>query len=100
MRSVGDALEVEVEDNGPGIPAEEQVRIFEKFHQATEGEAGAPRGTGLGLTISQRIVEHHGGRIWCDSVPGDGATFTFRLPIAAGAEAVTSVDTSAGLVTK
>jgi signal transduction histidine kinase len=71
---------VEVVDNGPGIPAEEQQRIFEKFHQLGDVHKGKPGGSGLGLAICQRIVKHHGGRIWVDSMVGKGATFAFTLP--------------------
>lgn len=71
---------VEVEDNGPGIPAHELGRIFEKFHQVSDSREGRPKGSGLGLAISKRIVGHHGGRIWAESAVGRGATFVFTLP--------------------
>lgn len=72
-------LTVEVRDNGPGVAAAEQALVFEKFRQG--GESGErPPGTGLGLAISRRIVEHLGGRIWLDSVPGEGSCFAFWLP--------------------
>jgi signal transduction histidine kinase len=76
-----------VSDTGPGIPAHEQERIFEEFHQA-DG-LGAPRkgGTGLGLAIARRIVAMHGGTLWVESAPGAGATFRFTLPVRAGSAA-------------
>ncbi|MCX7662926.1 MAG: sensor histidine kinase [Tepidimonas fonticaldi] len=71
---------VEVHDNGPGVPAAEQAVIFEKFRQG--GDAlDRPAGTGLGLPISRRIVEHLGGRLWLRSTPGAGACFGFDLPL-------------------
>ncbi len=70
---------VAVSDNGPGIAEADQVHIFEKFRQGSGG-GEKPVGTGLGLPISRRIVEHLGGRIWVESRPGNGATFTFELP--------------------
>jgi Na+/proline symporter/signal transduction histidine kinase len=73
---------IEVADNGPGIPADEQEMIFEKFHQLKGLHDEKPRGSGLGLTISQRIVAHHHGRIWVESAPGAGARFIFELPLA------------------
>jgi signal transduction histidine kinase len=76
---------VSVTDNGPGIPAHEQPLIFEKFRQGGGGH-GKPVGTGLGLPISRQIVEHLGGRIWVESEPGKGATFSFMLPRAAAAQ--------------
>ena len=57
--------------------------IFEKFRQAGDTLTEKPQGTGLGLPISRQIVEHLGGRLWVESEPGHGATFTFTLPIRA-----------------
>jgi Na+/proline symporter/nitrogen-specific signal transduction histidine kinase len=70
---------VAVHDNGPGVPPAEQALIFEKFRQGGDA-AHRPQGTGLGLPISRRIVEHFGGTMWVESEPGHGATFAFRLP--------------------
>jgi signal transduction histidine kinase len=70
---------VSVEDNGPGVPLELQDNLFKKF---VVGEQQAS-GSGLGLAFCKLAVEAHGGRIWVDSEPGNGATFTFTLPIAA-----------------
>jgi signal transduction histidine kinase len=71
---------VSVEDTGPGIAAEDLDRIFEEFQQ-TEAGARHQEGTGLGLALSKRFVEMHGGRIWCDSEVGRGSTFVFSLPV-------------------
>jgi Na+/proline symporter/nitrogen-specific signal transduction histidine kinase len=79
-------LRVEVRDNGPGIRREEQAMIFDKFRQGGTALTDKPQGTGLGLPISRQIVERFGGRLWVDSEPGQGATFSFELPLAAQAE--------------
>ena len=77
-----DEVVVHIKDNGPGIPKADCEAIFEQFHQVRKGQSGNPMGTGLGLTISQRIVEHLGGRIWVESVEGEGADFIFTVPYA------------------
>lgn len=82
----GSHLEMSVVDSGIGIAPEEQAHIFERFWQARH--AVRRRGAGLGLAISKGIVEAHGGRIWVTSTPGDGSTFTFTLPLAPAAAAV------------
>ena len=69
-------------DNGPGITLKDQAVIFEKFHQGGNTLSAKPQGTGLGLPISRRIIEHFGGRIWVESEPGRGTTFIFTLPLA------------------
>jgi signal transduction histidine kinase len=78
----GGFLRVEVADNGVGISAADQEVIFEKFRQAGDMLTGKPQGSGLGLHISRRIVEHFGGRMWVTSRPGEGACFSFTLPLA------------------
>jgi signal transduction histidine kinase len=70
---------VEVQDNGPGVPPDHQSLIFEKFRQGGDA-TNRPQGTGLGLPISRRIIEHFGGRMWLRSEPGHGACFAFFLP--------------------
>jgi Na+/proline symporter/nitrogen-specific signal transduction histidine kinase len=72
-------VQIEVQDNGPGVPAEQQALVFEKFRQGGDA-ANRPAGTGLGLPISKRIVEHFGGTLWLRSAPGQGACFGFNLP--------------------
>lgn len=84
-------IAVSVRDNGPGISLEYQRVIFEKFRQVGDTMTAKPSGSGLGLAICQRIVEHLGGRIWVDSQPGHGATFTFTVPVEAPAESMRAV---------
>lgn len=80
-----ESLRVDVADNGIGIRPEDQRLIFEKFRQAGYVR---PQGTGLGLPISRQIIHHFGGRLWVESVPGRGATFSFTIPVrSAGAAA-------------
>jgi len=73
-----DCLEISVSDDGPGIPPEEQERIFDKFYVVADGRG--PAGVGLGLYIARQLVELHGGRIWVESTPGRGSTFRFTVP--------------------
>jgi signal transduction histidine kinase len=68
-------------DTGIGIKPEDQARIFEEFQQVEATAAWQYEGTGLGLTLAQKFVELHGGRIWLESEPGQGSTFTFILPV-------------------
>ena len=79
LRADARAATVEVRDNGPGVPTEQQGLIFDKFRQGGSA-TNRPQGTGLGLPISRKIVEHFGGRMWLQSAPGAGATFGFELP--------------------
>jgi signal transduction histidine kinase len=72
-------VRVSVSDTGPGIAPEDQDRIFEEFQQAAAGKEQR-EGTGLGLALSKRLVELHGGRIWVESERGKGSTFVFTLP--------------------
>jgi signal transduction histidine kinase len=73
-------VHVSVTDTGPGIVAEDRERIFEEFQQTDVG-VQQREGTGLGLALSKRLVELHGGRIWVESEPGHGSRFVFTLPI-------------------
>ncbi len=78
-----DEVIVQVRDTGPGIPAEDLEHVFEEFRQLDN--AGDVTGTtGLGLTVSRQIVALHGGRTWAESVPGQGSTFSFALPVEGG----------------
>jgi two-component system sensor histidine kinase KdpD len=70
---------VEVADRGPGIPAGEETRVFEKFHRAIR--EGSPGGVGLGLAICRAIIAAHGGKIWATNRAGGGASFRFSLPL-------------------
>jgi two-component system phosphate regulon sensor histidine kinase PhoR len=72
---------VSVQDTGVGIPAEDLPRIFERFYKSDRARSGG--GTGLGLAIAKHLVQGHGGRIWAESVEGQGSTFYFTLPVAA-----------------
>lgn len=81
LRPVANHWRIEVIDNGPGIARDQHKLIFEKFHQVSDTVAGKPKGTGLGLPISQKIVEHHDGHIWVESDIGQGATFIVELPM-------------------
>ncbi|HEX2252098.1 MAG TPA: ATP-binding protein [Thermoanaerobaculia bacterium] len=69
-----------VTDTGPGIPPEEQGRLFERFWQARAGRGAGSGGTGLGLAIARGIVEAHGGSIWVESEVGHGSSFRFTIP--------------------
>ena len=75
-------VRVDVTDNGPGIGSQDQQVIFEKFRQGGDTQRNRPAGTGLGLPISREIIDHLGGRLWVQSAPGAGATFSFTLPMA------------------
>ncbi len=74
------AVEISVADTGIGIAPEDQEAIFEEFRQVGTDHAGRREGTGLGLTLTKKFVEMHGGRIWVTSEVGKGSTFTFTLP--------------------
>jgi signal transduction histidine kinase len=86
LQVTGDALQVSVHDNGPGISPQEQQRIFDKFRQVHDHTNGKPQGTGLGLPISKQIIAHYGGNLWVESAPGQGAAFCFTLPFRNGSE--------------
>jgi signal transduction histidine kinase len=74
-------VRVAVRDNGIGIDEADRERIFEEFQQASRDPERSREGTGLGLALSKRYVELHGGRIWVESEVGRGSTFTFALPL-------------------
>jgi len=75
-------LVVQVIDTGNGISEADQDLVFEKYRQVGDVITDKPQGTGLGLPISKEIIEHHGGKIWVESVPQQGSTFAFSLPLA------------------
>ncbi|MBN2115189.1 MAG: GAF domain-containing protein [Anaerolineales bacterium] len=79
----GAEVQVDVQDNGVGIPLDDQSRVFERFYRGEHPLVLATPGTGLGLSIVKQIVEMHKGRIWMKSsgVPGDGSVFSFTLPV-------------------
>lgn len=87
LRAVDHHLRVEVQDNGIGIKPEDQAKVFEPFRQIKNPTLGRPTGTGIGLTITKRIIDFHHGRIWVDSEPGKGTIFAFEppaIPLASG----------------
>jgi two-component system, OmpR family, phosphate regulon sensor histidine kinase PhoR len=81
--TVRDAMAVvSVRDHGMGIPRERQGQLFERFYRAHEGLASDRGGMGVGLHLSEQIVQKHGGRIWFESEEGRGSTFSFSLALA------------------
>ncbi len=80
VRRRGKRVLIDVRDQGPGIPREEQRRIFEKFYRGSASQVNRVAGSGLGLAMAQHVVRAHRGRIRVVSEPGQGATFTVDLP--------------------
>ncbi|MFI5184546.1 MAG: sensor histidine kinase, partial [Vicinamibacteria bacterium] len=80
-QAVDGAFLVSVSDTGPGISEADQQKIFEEFQQADSSSTRTKGGSGLGLSISRRIVELHGGRLWVKSALGEGSTFYFTMPL-------------------
>ncbi|HLG73853.1 MAG TPA: response regulator [Chloroflexota bacterium] len=76
----GETVVLSVTDTGPGIAPEDQERIFREFEQVDGSSVRRQQGTGLGLALTKRIVELHGGRIWLESSPGNGSSFYVELP--------------------
>jgi len=81
-RRMGPLLEVAVRDTGIGIAKDDQDAVFEEFRQVGRHYTNKQEGTGLGLALTRRFVELHGGTIRLDSEPGKGSTFTFTIPVA------------------
>jgi signal transduction histidine kinase len=79
-----DAAVISVRDEGVGIPAKDQARVFERFYKVdrARGREGSGGGTGLGLAIARHVVDQHGGRISVESQEGVGSTFHITLPAA------------------
>ena len=82
-RQEGGYLRIDITDNGIGVAARDQGKIFERFQQAGDTLTDKPQGTGLGLPICRQILQRFGGDIWVESELGKGATFSFRIPLAA-----------------
>ena len=74
-------IQVSVADTGPGIAPDEANKIFDEFYQIRQSDKKKSRGVGLGLAISKKLVEMHGGKIWVESVVGKGSTFSFTMPV-------------------
>ena len=89
-RLAGEMVEITVTDQGQGIPAAEQGRIFERFYRVDDARSRATGGTGLGLAIVKHICANHGGDVDVWSEEGRGSTFTIRLPAAADRSGVPS----------
>ncbi|HNT73652.1 MAG TPA: ATP-binding protein [Anaerolineae bacterium] len=83
----GDHIIVRIEDNGIGIPFEEQPKLFERFYRVKTAETADIQGTGLGLAIVKSVIEKHQGRVWVESLPGAGSAFVFIVPNCAVSEA-------------
>jgi len=97
---VDGVLTVAVRDTGVGIAPEEQLLVFEEFRQVGVASSQKHEGTGLGLALCQRFVELHGGRIWVESAPGAGSTFSFTLPAALGSRAAEPASDGAALMSE
>ncbi|MEW5934758.1 MAG: ATP-binding protein, partial [Bacillota bacterium] len=78
----GAEVRVSVRDTGPGIPAQDLPRIWERFYRVEKSRARSHGGAGLGLAIVKQIVEAHGGAVAAESEPGAGSVFSFTLPVA------------------
>ncbi|MFV1959827.1 MAG: sensor histidine kinase, partial [Planctomycetota bacterium] len=93
VRTEGDAACLEVEDDGPGIPAADLPHVFDRFYRVDRARSRARGGSGLGLSICRAIVVGHGGRIELESRPGAGTTVVVRLPkVAGGARGYQGID--------
>ena len=75
------ALEITVQDEGCGIEPAHLPRLFERFYRVYKGRSRTLGGTGLGLSIVKHIVQAHGGTVGVESTPGEGTTFTLRMPV-------------------
>lgn len=87
-RTQADKVCIMIEDNGVGIPKEDQTRVFERFYRVDKARSRKAGGTGLGLSIVKHLVQAHGGEVWVDSEPGKGSTFFFTLTMAHATEDV------------
>ena len=76
-----DWIRIDVQDNGPGIPPDEQQKVFDKFFRGSGAVDSDERGNGLGLAFTREVVRMHGGEVDFQSKIGEGSTFTMRLPV-------------------
>jgi signal transduction histidine kinase len=81
FQTVDGFLEVSIKDSGIGIPEEDRSNIFNRFFRARNAIKVETDGSGLGLYITKRIIEKHGGKVWFESKVGEGSTFYFTIPI-------------------
>ncbi len=81
VQAIGDRMIISIADYGPGIPAADRERVFDKFYRVMETQTARIIGSGLGLAVSRGLVEAHGGRIWVENRKGGGAIFRFTLPL-------------------
>jgi two-component system sensor histidine kinase SenX3 len=79
-------IDISVADRGLGIPVEEQQKIFDKFYRGSNPVVARVRGSGIGLSITKRVAEMHGGEVTVESRPGEGSVFKLRIPIRAAAD--------------
>jgi signal transduction histidine kinase len=79
VKDVGDFVQVEIEDNGPGIAASDLPYIFERFYRADASRNSSRGGSGIGLSIVKKIIEEHGGKIWANSREGTGTVMYFVI---------------------
>ena len=93
----GESLRIAVTDTGIGIKVNDQERVFKEFEQVDSSYGRQQQGTGLGLALTKRLIEMHGGRIWVESegVEGKGSTFTFLIPISKGRSQADTTDRQA-----
>jgi K+-sensing histidine kinase KdpD len=74
-------VQINVSDQGPGIPSDEHKKVFKAFQRGAKEEKGSAQGAGLGLAICKGLVEAHGGRIWIKKKATPGATISFTIPL-------------------
>jgi signal transduction histidine kinase len=81
MKASNEEIRIEVQDEGPGISADDMKKLFGKFARLSARPTGGEHSTGLGLSIVKKMVEAMNGKVWCESEVGKGATFIVDLPI-------------------
>ena len=81
LNQAAEAIRCQVQDEGPGLSAEDQKKLFGKFARLSAKPTAGEPATGLGLSIVKKMVEAMNGRVWCESEPGQGATFVVEFPV-------------------